>query len=142
MKQQMAIASLLVAQIWILASAQGRTTLDGVYTEAQAQRGEAVYARACASCHQPDLSGDGQTPALAGTDFNMNWNDRSIGDLFERTRISMPADAPGSLEPAEVADAIAFLLSKGTFPAGQAELPSGLAALKDITFVTPKTNPK
>ena len=138
MKQQMVIASLLVVQVSILASAQGKTTIDGVYTEAQAQRGEAVYARACAGCHQPDLSGDGQTPALVGKDFNMDWNDRSIGDLFERTRISMPADAPGSLEPAEVADVIAFLLNKGKFPAGQAELPSDLAALKDIKFVTPK----
>lgn len=138
MKQQMAIASLLVVQVWIVASAQGKTTLDGVYTEAQAQRGQAVYARACAGCHQSDLSGDGQTPALAGKEFNMDWNDQSIGDLFERTRISMPADAPGSLEPAEVADVIAFLLSKGTFPAGRAELSSDLAALKDVKFVTPK----
>jgi mono/diheme cytochrome c family protein len=135
MKQRMAIASLLAAQAWILASAQGRTTLDGVYTDAQAQRGEAVYARSCAGCHQPDLSGDGQTPALVGKEFNMDWDDLSIGDLFERTRISMPADAPGSLEPAEVADVIAFLLNKGTFPAGLAELPSDLAALKDIKFV-------
>ena len=47
------------------ASAQGKTTMDGVYSEGQARRGEAVYAKACAGCHQPDLSGDGQAPALA-----------------------------------------------------------------------------
>ena len=62
----------------------------------------------------------------------------SLGDLFERTRISMPADKPGSLAPAEVADVIAFLLSKGAFPAGQTELAPDAAALKGIKFVAPK----
>ena len=33
-------------------------------------------------------------------DFNMDWSDQALGDLFERTRISMPADKPGSLAPA------------------------------------------
>ncbi len=132
------IASLLFVQALILVSAQGKTTLDGVYTEAQSKRGEAVYAKACAGCHQPDLSGDGQTPALAGKDFNMDWNDQSLGDLFERTRLSMPADKPGSLPPADVADVIAFLLNKGKFAAGQTELPADLATLKTITFLSPK----
>ena len=132
------IISLAGVQALALVSAQGQTTLDGVYTAAQAARGEAVYARACASCHQADLSGDGQTPALSGKDFNIDWNDQSLGDLFERTRISMPADKPGSLQPAEVADVIAFLLKKGTFPAGSSEVPADVAALKTIRFVSPK----
>lgn len=138
MKPTILIASLVFVQALILVSAQGKTTLDGAYTDAQAKRGEAVYTRACAGCHQPDLSGDGQTPALAGKDFNLDWNDQSLGDLFERTRISMPADKPGSLPAADVADVIAFLLSKGQFPAGQAELPVDAAALKAIRFVSPK----
>ena len=138
MTRNAVIASLVFVQTLILVSAQGKTTADGVYSAAQAKRGEAVYTRACASCHQADLSGDGQTPALAGKDFNADWNDQSLGDLFERTRISMPADKPGSLPPADVADVIAFILSKGQFPTGQSELPADLAALKAITFVSPK----
>jgi len=138
MKPTVAIGSLLVLQGLILVSAQGKTTLDGVYSEAQAKRGEAVYSSTCAGCHQPDLSGDGQTPPLAGKDFNMDWVDQSVGDLFERTRISMPADKPGSLAPADVADVIAFVLSKGKFPAGSADLPSDAAALKAIKFVSPQ----
>lgn len=138
-----AVKSTLVAGtiVWCalaLVSAQGKTTADGVYSEAQAARGETVYTKACASCHLPDLSGDGQTPALTGKDFNTDWNDQSLGDLFDRTRISMPADKPGSLQPAEVADVIAFLLKKSTFPAGASELSSDLAALKTIKFVAPK----
>ena len=138
MTRNAVIASLVFVQTLILVSAQGKTTTDGVYSEAQAKRGEAVYTKACASCHQADLSGDGQTPALTGKDFNADWNDQSLGDLFDRTRISMPADKPGSLPPAEVADVIAFLLKKSTFPAGSSELPADPAALKAIKFVSPK----
>jgi mono/diheme cytochrome c family protein len=138
MKPTVVIASLIFLQALILMSAQGKTTLDGVYTDAQAKRGEAVYTTSCAGCHQPDLSGDGQAPALVGKEFNMDWIDLSVGDLFDRTRISMPADKPGSLAANDVADVVAFLLSKGKFPAGATELPSDAASLKAIKFVSPQ----
>lgn len=138
MRAKVWIASLVFVQAVILVSAQGKTTLDGIYTEAQAKRGEKVYADACASCHGDDLSGGGQTPALAGKEFDGDWNDLAMSDLFDRTRLSMPADKPGSLTPAQTAEVIAFLLSKGSYPAGQAELPSDPAALKAIKFVSPK----
>jgi mono/diheme cytochrome c family protein len=132
------IAALGIVQSLILVSAQGKTTLDGVYSNGQAARGEAVYKASCASCHGDDLSGGGQAPALNDKDFNMDWVDLSLNDLFERTRLSMPADKPGSLTPAQTADVIAFVLSKGKFPAGQAELPAEAEALKAIKFVAPK----
>ena len=99
MKPTFLIASLVFLSALILVSAQGKTTLDGVYTDAQAKRGETVYTASCAGCHQPDLAGDGQAPALVGKDFDMDWIDLSMGDLFERTRISMPADKPGAWRP-------------------------------------------
>ena len=138
MRPKIAIASLIVLQTLVLVSAQGKTTLDGIYSEAQAARGEKVYTGSCASCHGDDLSGGGQTPPLAGKEFNSDWNDLSLGDLFDRTRLSMPADKPGSLTVEQTADVIAFLLKKGTFPAGPAELPTDTAALKTIKFVSPK----
>ena len=138
MKRTLLIASLAFLQALILVSAQGKTTLDGVYTDAQAKRGEAVYATACAGCHQPDLSGDGQTPALVGKDFNMDWNDLAMSDLFDRTRGTMPADKPGTLKPEQAADVIAFLLQKAGYAAGQTDLPGDSAALKGIKFVSPK----
>ncbi|HEY1910974.1 MAG TPA: cytochrome c [Vicinamibacterales bacterium] len=133
-----AAASLIIAQALVVVSAQGKSTQDGVYTAEQAKRGEAIFTRACASCHQPDLSGDGQTPALVGKDFDMDWIDTTIGDLYDRTKISMPADKPGSLSPAEVADVLSFILSKGGFAAGQTELPSDPATLKTIKYVVAK----
>jgi len=70
-----AIASLLFVQGLILVSAQGKTTLDGIYSEPQAARGETIYKESCASCHGDDLSGGGQAPALAGKEFNFNLNE-------------------------------------------------------------------
>jgi mono/diheme cytochrome c family protein len=115
-----------------------RTTWSGVYSEAQAKRGEALYAEKCASCHAPDLSGLDQAPALVGADFNTNWNDLSINDFFERIRISMPADNPGSLSREQVADLVAFTLAKGNFPAGTSDLGAQADVLKGISFAAKK----
>ena len=122
----------------ILLAGQAKTTQDGVYTAAQARRGGMVYARACASCHGADLAGDGQASPLTGKDFATTWNGQPLGDLFERIHATMPADAPGTLKTADVADVIAYMLEKSACPAGPAELASDQQALKDITFIAPK----
>jgi mono/diheme cytochrome c family protein len=137
MRSTFAIGTLLAVSALAVVTAQGKSTQDGVYTDAQATRGEAVYTRACVSCHQADLSGGGQAAALVGPDFNADWKDQTLGDLFDRTKISMPADNPGSLSPEDAADVIAFLLSKAKFPAGQTEVPTAPDALKAIKFVAP-----
>jgi len=117
---------------------QLRTTWDGVYSEAQAKRGDAVYTERCASCHAADLSGLDQAPPLAGADFLTEWNDLPMSDLFERTRISMPADKPGSLDRQQVADALAFMLQKNAFPAGASDLPPAADDLKAIKILAKK----
>jgi len=43
MRFTIVLASLVVLQALILVSAQGKTTLDGIYSDAQATRGEKVY---------------------------------------------------------------------------------------------------
>ena len=122
----------------IVTVAQARSTWDGVYTDVQAKRGEAIYAERCSSCHAPDLSGMDQAPPLAGADFLIDWNDLTLNDLFERIRISMPADKPGSLERTEVADVLAFMLQKNGFAAGKTDLPSTADALQAIKFLAKK----
>ena len=52
----------IVVQALILVAAQGKTTLDGMYTAAQAARGETIYKDSCVGCHGDDLSGGGQAP--------------------------------------------------------------------------------
>lgn len=124
--------------VFAAAQAAAATVWSGVYTDAQAKRGADLYGERCASCHAPDLTGIDQAPPLSGSDFNTNWNDLSLNDLFERIRVSMPADKPGSLERQQVADVLAFILSRGNFPPGQTDLPTEAETLKGIRFVATK----
>jgi mono/diheme cytochrome c family protein len=116
----------------------GKTVWNGVYSEAQAKRGEEKYGQYCAKCHGPDLSGADAAPALIGAEFNSGWNDLSAGDLFERLRVTMPADKPGSVSLPDNADLVAFLLAKNGFPAGDSELPTQIEILKTIKILTQK----
>jgi DNA-binding beta-propeller fold protein YncE/mono/diheme cytochrome c family protein len=107
---------------------------DGVYTEEQANRGGALYAQRCARCHAPDLTGGEIAPALNSGEFKSNWTGLSIDDLFERIKVSMPQDNPGSLSRQQTADIVAFVLSKGGFPKGKTELAREAEVLKTIRF--------
>lgn len=122
---------LLLAGAALLAQST-RSVLDGVYTAEQAGRGRAVYLKECASCHGTDLTGGESAPALAGAEFLANWTGQSVGDLFERTRQSMPANDPGKLSRAQNSDVIAYLLEANRFPEGKAELDKQVEALKQI----------
>jgi mono/diheme cytochrome c family protein len=119
-------------------SVGARTTWSGVFTSAQADRGGAVYAQSCANCHGAGLEGADMSPALAGAAFMASWNDLTLGDLFERIRISMPADRPGTLSRPQMADVIAFMLRANQFPAGATELPAETPALRAMKFVMVK----
>jgi len=99
-----------------------KSVWDGVYTEAQAERGLAAYAQHCNACHGGDLAGTGEAKPLAGPEFLSGWNGLSLGELFDRTRTSMPIQAPASLDRAVYADILAYVLKFNGFPAGQAEL--------------------
>ena len=111
---------------------------EGVYTLEQARRGDALYFQHCAGCHAPDLTGGETAPALAGGEFAANWDSLTVGDIFERIRISMPQGNPGALGRAQKADVLAFILSKGNYPAGQEELPQQTEVLKTIAFLAQK----
>jgi mono/diheme cytochrome c family protein len=114
------------------------STWDGVFTEEQAKRGEAVYNETCANCHGEGLQGIDSSPALSGPQFTSNWNDLMLADLFERIRISMPSDRPGTLTRAQVADVLAYMLQANKFPAGTTEVSQELPPLKSIRFVATK----
>ena len=141
MKQSVTVAGLAafcVASFFV--RAQGRaSTRDGVYTEAQATRGQASYKTACASCHGQALGGGGAaTPPLAGEDFMMNWSGQTLDELFERIQTSMPADHPGSLSRAANADIVAYILKANKLPPGKNDLPSDAEALKQIQIEVAK----
>lgn len=119
-------------------AAQSKSVNDGVFTEAQATRGEEAYKKDCSSCHGAGLAGDGFAPGLAGSEFLSNWNGTSVGDLFDRIRISMPPSSPGSVPAQSKADIIAFVLQFNKYPAGKTDLAGSTDALKDISIDLPK----
>ena len=127
----------LLALVWI-AAAEGPSVWDGVYTAEQVKRGETAYLQTCAGCHGTGLEGGDMTPPLVGGAFTSNWNDLTVGDLFERIRTTMPLDNPGRLSRQQNADVIAFVLKNNGWPAGAAELATDLATLKTIRIAAAK----
>lgn len=99
----------------------GKTVLDGVFTDAQAQRGEVAYGISCAGCHGQDLYGRAMGP-LRGDHFLDRWREDSLDVLFTHIRTRMPADAAGSLSEAAYLDILAYILHVNGFPAGPVEL--------------------
>ena len=103
-----------------------------VYTAAQAERGKALYAEICASCHAPDLSGSPMAPPL-GRDLFLG-RFRSFRQLFDYVQLVMPVFSPNGLSRQQNADILAFMLQRASFPAGSTELPVSPEAQDAITF--------
>jgi mono/diheme cytochrome c family protein len=116
----------LVAQ----GAASGSTVWDGVFTEAQASRGEAAYVRSCAACHKEDLLGSGTAPALAGEEFLRRWNESTVDNVVQTMRGSMPQEAPGSLDTKVYVDIVTYLLKASGSPTGSRELTADREQLK------------
>ena len=132
------LAVLFLAGIPALAAAQApRTVQDGVFTDAQAVRGQSVYAQRCATCHGQALEG-AQGPPLAGEVFVSRWHGDPLSSLLTKIAKTMPADAPGTLTPQQSADVLAHILKAGGFPAGKVDLPAAADATSRIGWpVTP-----
>jgi quinoprotein glucose dehydrogenase len=141
MRIRVAIAAVIgLAGIGI--SQSQRSVWDGVYTAEQAKRGQARYTELCASCHGDTLGGGESAPPLAGGEFMANWNTLTVGDLFDRTRSSMPQNKPGSLSREANAEIMAYLLSANQFPAGKEALPQNSEVLKEIRIEAVKPDRK
>jgi cytochrome c len=113
---------------------------DGVYSVAQAERGQKLYKETCGYCHRDDLTGGGSeagAPALKGPIFFYRWLHQPLSEMFLTIGTTMPQNKPDSLTPQTVIDVISFLLRENEMPAGKTELPPELEALKQI-FVTEK----
>ena len=133
-----AVVLLALSALVVFQEQKGTTVWDGVYTAEQAKRGEAFYANSCASCHGLALNGGESAPPLTGGEFMSNWSGLTLGDLFDRIRVSMPADRPGTLTREQTANLVAHILNVGQFPAGKAELSTRTENLKQISILAIK----
>src|SRR5712691_5448895 len=113
--------------------AQARTARDGVYSGAQATHGQTIYKDKCAPCHGEMLEGV-VGPPLAGDEFLKAWANQPLSELANKIQKTMPQNDPGSLMRPDVIDLVAHILQVGKFPAGQAALPAGDDALKQIAL--------
>ena len=123
-----------------IGTAQARSSVwDGVYTDAQAERGHTLYMQSCARCHGADLSGTFEIPPLVGR-FMPYWSGSTLDALFDYVSTAMPLDHPGALGPGANADIVAFILKGNDIPSGSKELSPG--NLKTINFDSAKPGAK
>jgi cytochrome c len=104
--------------------ASAKSIWSGVYTEAQATRGEQVVQRNCASCH---LSTE-----WSHSSFLDNRVNQPVRELHAFISAAMPLDAPGKLTSQEYSDIVAYMLKLSRVPAGSTELPNQGDSLRRI----------
>jgi cytochrome c5 len=104
----------------------------GIFTDAQAKRGDVLYAKHCAPCHLQDMGGKEPAPELAGDNFLAKWQGHSVGELYLRVSTTMPAGNPASLQASEYIDLVALILQANNFRSGSSELSADPAILNQI----------
>lgn len=110
-----------------------RTTSSGVYTAEQANRGRDTYAMQCKSCHTP--------ASHTGVTFAQWWDRKPLSELYEFILTRMPKNEPGSLQPDEYVDVMAYLLKLNDLPSGSDPLPADSVAMKRIRIEVGKKDP-
>lgn len=119
--------------------AQTRTVWDGVYTDAQAERGGKLYDANCAACHGAEMRAGAGAPSLAGPEFSFGWDKKPLGGLFDFLKANMPPGQAGGLRDQEYADILAAIVKRNGAPASPtATLPAAKADLDGITFLADK----
>jgi mono/diheme cytochrome c family protein len=111
-----------------------RTVQDGVFSDAQANRGQALYTQRCAGCHGAALTGGAQAPPLDGAGFRFKWRQEPLSALFIKIRYTMPPNAPDTakLTPEQGADLVAHILKTNRFPSGKTDLAAADLAASTI----------
>lgn len=127
----MVLAAVVTLVSWggsLSARSQGASANDGVYTAAQAAKGQELYGQACENCHQP--------AKFVGAEFTRAFVGRSLSEI-DHAMAEMPQDNPGSLTADDVAALIAYFLKLNNYPAGETPLSGEPAVLKSI-MVSPR----
>lgn len=105
------------------------STVGGVFTDAQAERGKDVMWTLCAECHEDaDFQGG----------FLRSWTGATVRSLFEEIRATMPDDSPSSLKTTEYVDVIAYMFKLNGLPAGGEEMGPEPDALARIMIALPE----
>ncbi len=109
------------------ASAEPRTTNDGIYTREQAKTGEQLYKDQCIACHDKKYF----RPVFKA------WDGRTLGLLYTVMSTSMPESNPGALPRKDYVDILAYILKLNRYKDGDTQLTYEDNALDEIT-ITPR----
>ncbi|ANO50273.1 c-type cytochrome [Woeseia oceani] len=124
LRYALVLALLVSSQVF----ADDRTIADGVYTDAQAESGEALYEQHCLICHDKKYF----RPVLK------RWEGQPLGMMYLIMSSSMPESNPASLRQQEYVDILAYVLSLSRYPSGDTALDYQDGALDKITVVPRK----
>lgn len=126
MIRRLILASALLPFVAVAISGQtpSKTTNDGVYTAAQAERGKKTFTTSCTTCHDTDR--------FSGATFAEAWTGKPLKEIWDVASGTMPEDNPGSLKQQEYADIIAYFLSLNQYPPGETELAPGAGPMGSI----------
>jgi hypothetical protein len=127
--------ALFLEAIQAQSPALGKTVLDGVYSSAQATRGEALYATLCSGCHGNTLEGV-SAPELTGTRFVERWREGTLDGIYNFIRQRMPLGRAPNAKPIpdnDYLDILTHILKMNGYRFGPSELTAG--ALGSIMLV-------
>lgn len=110
---------------------------DGVFSEAQAERGKTAYEAQCATCHGMELVSESGAPNLVIPAFRFGWHKRTIAQKLEQIRTTMPQGFPESMSDQEYLDVIAYILHFNKYPAGDRELKADQADILKRIVIEP-----
>jgi mono/diheme cytochrome c family protein len=87
----LAVLLLLAALVAEAQNASGPSIWGGVFTAAQATRGNDAYQASCSGCHGSDLHAtDPEAVDLTGPAIRARWNGKTLQERFETIRDTMP----------------------------------------------------
>src|SRR4030095_4839614 len=92
----------VVFMLGLCTSATAIADGTGWFSQAQIESGRLEFAAKCQTCHGAQLQGTG-APALKGRSFNLQWNGKTLGDLYSYVHKQMPLGNPESLKAQQYA---------------------------------------
>ena len=105
------------------------TTMDGIYTMAQAERGKGLFTSLCERCHS--------VQEFSGRSFDSIWAGVPAAALYARIANTMPLDQPGSLGIPQVTALMAHIFYENNMPAGDKPLEGDIDWLMSVSLARP-----
>jgi len=95
----------------------------------------------CANCHGASVDDGNCAPPLRGAAFLNKYTGKPAADLSTHVSAKMPAANPGSLDGADYAQIIAYVLQQNGYATGRKEFAPEAAALASVTIPVPPGGP-